>query len=164
VWRSRLVGSDGAIGEALRALVRWVEDDVAPPPTTADRFTGDSRLVLADSAPARGGVQPVVRLEVNGAARAAVSVGETVNFVADADQPPGVGTIVSATWDFEGMGNFFDQPVDAALTSIKLEAAHSYDAPGTYFPSFRIGAHRDGVEGGGFPIENCARVRVVVSD
>ena len=39
----------------------------------------------------------------------------------------------------------------------------AYDAPGTYFASFRVQAHRDGGQGQGPRIENNARVRVVVT-
>jgi hypothetical protein len=164
VWRSRMVGYDGAVRDALVSLVRWVEDGVAPAPTTTYRYTSDSGLVLAASAAERGGVQPVVRAEANGGLRAEVRAGEPVAFTGFAEQPPGAGTIVSARWDFEGVGDFshaHDIKGDAA--SARVEAAHTYDKPGVYFASFRVGAHRDGAKGKGLPIENGARVRVIVS-
>jgi hypothetical protein len=164
VWRSRLVGYDGVIREALTSIVGWVEEGVAPAPTTTYRFSVDSGLVLAGSAAERGGVQPVVRAEANGGLRAEVRTGEPVAFTGFADQPPGTGTIVSARWDFEGVGDFaFEHDVSGDPASIKLEASHTYSKPGTYFASFRVGAHRDGRSGKGLPVENAARVRVVVS-
>jgi hypothetical protein len=163
VWRSRLVGYDGVISEALRAVVAWVEDDVAPASTTSYRFTQDSGLVLAASAAERGGVQAVVKAEANGGARADVRAGEPVTLTGTAEQPPGTGTFVSAHWDFQGTGEFVEQPIEADATSVKVEVTHSYTEPGTYFASFRVGAHRDGTDGQGIPIENGARVRVVVS-
>jgi hypothetical protein len=163
VWRSRLIGYDGVIGEALRAIVRWVEDGTAPAPTTSYRFTGDSGLILADTATDRGGVQPVVRATANGATRAEVAVGEPVTFTGSAEQPPGTGKIVSARWDFTGTGEFVEQPLADELATLELTAVHTYDAPGTYFASFRVGAHHNGTAGRGLPVENGARVRVVVT-
>ena len=163
IWRSRLVGYDGVVCEALRSVVRWVEDDVPPAPTTTYRFSPDSRLVLADSAADRGGVQPVVRAMANGAARAEVGVGDNVSFIGTVEQPSGAGTIVSAHWDFEGVGTFSRVPIEEGSTSITVAATYSYTKPGTYFASFRSAAHRDGSSGTGLPIENGARVRVVVT-
>jgi hypothetical protein len=164
VWRSRLVDYDGVIQEALRCIVPWVEEGSLPPKSTSYHFTPDSRLMLADSAADRGGVQPVVRAEANGGVRADVTVGQPVSFTGLAEQPPGTGTIVSARWDFLGNGDFsHDHTLDADASSIKVEAAHTYDTPGTYFASFRVGAHRGGRSGRGLPVENGARVRVVVT-
>jgi hypothetical protein len=160
VWMSRLVGMSG---DALGALVHWVEDGVAPPATTSYRYTGDSGLVLAPSAAERGGIQPVAQAMVNGAVRAEVKVGEPVTFTGMAEQPPGSGTIVSARWDFLGRGDFsHEHSLEGDATTIKVEAVHAYEEPGTYFASFRVGAHRDGTKGRGLPVENGARVRVVV--
>jgi hypothetical protein len=164
LWRSRLVGYDGAVQQALVSLVSWVEDGVPPAPTTSYRYTADSGLVLAASAAERGGVQPVVRAKANGQLRADVRVGEPVAFTGYADQPPGAGTIVFARWDFEGVGEFaHEHSLQGDHPSVTVEATHAYDKPGVYFASFRAGAHRDGQAARGLPIENGARVRVVVS-
>jgi hypothetical protein len=162
VWRSRLVGYDGVVCEALRAIVRWVEDGVSPAQTTSYRFSHESKLVLADTAADRGGVQPVVRAAANGGARARVGVGETVRFIGRAEQPGGSGEFVSAEWDFEGVGVFSQMPIDAGSASISIEANHAYENPGTYFASFRVGAHYDRFGKEGLSIENVARVRIVV--
>jgi hypothetical protein len=162
-WRSRLVDYDGAIQEALRCIVAWVEDGVAPPKTTSYRYSADSGLVLADAAAERGGVQPLVWAQANGGARTEVKVGEPVTFTGLAEQPAGTGTIVSARWDFLGNGSFgHEHSLEDDMSSIKVEATHAYTQPGTYFASFRVGAHRHGTKGSGLPIENGARVRVVV--
>jgi hypothetical protein len=164
VWRSRLVGYDGAVREALLSIVAWVEEGLAPAPTTAYRFTPDSGLVLADSAAERGGVQPVVRAEVDGGLRAEVKVGQPVAFTGFAEQPPETGAIVFARWDFAGVGEVAHEHALADDSpSIRVAASHVYNKPGVYFASFRVGAHRDGRKGKGLPIENLARVRVVVS-
>jgi hypothetical protein len=40
---------------------------------------------------------------------------------------------------------------------------HGYDRPGTYFASFLVGGHRDGLEHRSPAVENVAWVRAVVS-
>jgi hypothetical protein len=163
VWRSRLVEYDGALREALTAIVAWVEDDLTPAATTSYRFSSDSRLLLAPTATDRGGVQPVAQAAANGEVRAEVKTGERVALTGTAQQPPDTGTFVRAAWDFEGSGEFVDQQIDPDATSIKVEATYVFSKPGTYFPSFRVAAHRGGADGRGLPVENNARVRVVVS-
>ena len=162
VWRSRLVGNDGVICEALRALVRWVEDGTAPSPTTSYRFTRDSGLVLADSAAERGGVQPLVWATANGGLCAQVAAGDPITLVGTAEQPPGAGSIVSVSWDFEGIGSFSEVPIEEPGSSITVEATHAYQKPGTYFASFRAAAHPDGPSGTGLLVENLSRLRIVV--
>jgi hypothetical protein len=164
VWRSRVVNTDGMVQQALVSIVEWVEQGIAPPSTTRYRISTDSGLVLAPTAAERGSVQPVVQALANGAVRTDVKVGEAVRFTGMAEQPPGTGTIVSARWDFEGIGDFGDsQDLPDESAAVKVEATHTYDRPGTYFASFRAAGHRDGNRGRGAPIQNGARVRVVVS-
>jgi hypothetical protein len=161
VWRSRLVDYDGVTAQALRDLVAWVEEGVAPPASTDYEMTTDGGITLAASAKERGGVQPVVGLTVNDAAKAEVKVGEPVRFVATADQP-GEGAIVVAEWDFLGNGDFEPRTVEGAA-SLVVEATFAYDAPGTYFPCFRAGSHRDGPTGNRPYVRNNGRARVVVT-
>jgi hypothetical protein len=165
VWSSRLVSYDGVSSQALRDVVAWVEEDVAPTFCKNYELTRDNALVLAASASERGGVQPVASALVNGSVRADVKVGETVTFSATAEQPPGMGTILKAEWDFEGRGAWATShdEVDGSSPSIVVTTTHAYDAPGTYFASFRVSAHRDGAKGAGLPVQNLNRIRVVVS-
>jgi hypothetical protein len=76
-----------------------------------------------------------------------------------------MGAVVSAEWDFEGRGQWVpaSEQIDGGSSSITATATHAYTKPGTYFPSFRVGAHRDGAKGRGEPVLNLYRVRVVVS-
>ena len=163
VWRSRLVGYEGVVRQGLVSIVEWVEEGTAPPPTTSYRYTSDGALALASTAAERGGVQPVVKAAANGALRAEVSVGEPVTFTGVAEQPPGAGAVVFARWDFYGAGDYsYEHAIETESTTVKVEVPHAFDEPGTYFASFRVGAHRDGLKGQ-VPIENLARVRVVVN-
>jgi hypothetical protein len=163
-WRSRFTGFEGVNAQALRDLVRWVEDDVSPPAGTAYHFTDSSGLVLPARAEARGGIQPVVTASANGGARADVKVGEKVQFEGSGELPIGTGSIVWARWDFEGTGDeSFENEVDGLSPGVTGQATHTYTEPGTYFAGFRVGAHREGKDGHGAAAENLARVRVVVT-
>lgn len=165
VWDSRLVSYDPVVAQALRDVIAWVEDDVAPPTYTGYQLTPDNALVLADSAAERGGVQPVVSATVNGGRRAEVKTGESVTFTGEGEQPPGMGSIVSADWDFLGRGQWQpgSESVDGGSSTISSTVTHVYDSPGTYFACFRVGAHRDGAKGRGQAVTNLHRVRVVVT-
>jgi hypothetical protein len=162
VWTSRLVNYDGVTAQALRDVVRWTEEDVAPPSYRGCFLGRDNQLVLPKTAAERGGVQPVVTAQANGSARAEVKIGEPVNFLGSAEQPLGMGTIVHAEWDFEGRGAFEAMDVNGGSASVDIKAEHAYSEPGTYFASFRVGAYRDGTTTGP-TTQNLARVRVVVT-
>jgi hypothetical protein len=165
VWLSRLVSYDGVTSQALRELVRWVEDGVAPRTYGDYEFTRDGELVLPHDAAERGGVQPVVSATANGGIRADVRAGEDVTLRGVAEQPPGAGSIAAAEWDFEGRGAwaYRDDTVDGSRSSITTTVTHVYDEPGTYFASFRVGARCDDAPASSLLIENLARVRIVVS-
>ena len=164
VWLSRMVPYDGATSQALRDLVSWVEEGAAPPSYTGYQLTRDNAVVLPATAAERGGIQPVVTAQANGGIRADIKVGEAVTFSGRAEQPPDNGAIISAEWDFEGRGTWAHKhtEVDGSSAIIEVTATHTYTKPGTYFPSFRVGAHREGSKGRGFPVQNLARTRVVV--
>ena len=163
-WNAQLVSYFGATCQALRDLVRWCEDGVAPAPGTTYEFTRDGGLVLPDTAAQRGGVQPVVTLTANGATRADVKAGDEVQLRGVATQPPGAGGIVWTEWDFEGTGrNPSRVPADRDTEVLEIEATHRFEQPGTYFVTLRAGGHRDGIKGTGLAVENLARARVVVS-
>jgi hypothetical protein len=164
VWSSRLVSYDPVSAQALRDVVRWLEEDVPPPFYTGCGLSPDNALVMPTNAAERGGIQPVVTATVDGGRRADVKVGALVSFLATAEQPPGMGSIVSAHWDFEGRRRWETvEQIDGGSGEPSVQATHVYDTPGTYFASFRAGAHRDGAKGRGEPVLNLYRVRVVVT-
>ncbi len=163
---TRLVDYGGSLEQALRDLMQWVEDGTAPPAETGYTLDTDQRLTLAPTAAERGGVQPVVHAFANGAVRADVGVGEPVTLAVEADAPAGGGTIIGVEWDFDGTGAFAESAdgVDGSRASVRLETTHAFDSPGTYFPSVRVTAHRDGdVDAAHCRLLNLGRVRVVVS-
>ena len=162
--RTHAVAYSGTVQYALRELAAWVERGVAPPPTS-DYLVKDGQVRVPAAAAARRGIQPVVHLQVNGAERTEVAVGEPVTFTAQVQVPPSPGRVVSAKWDFEGAGSYADTAeVDgAASETVDLRATHSYAIPGTYFPALRVASQREGDAGTPFARSlNLGRVRVIV--
>jgi hypothetical protein len=94
-----------------------------------------------------------------------VKVGDPVELEVRAETPAAGGSIVSIEWDFEGHGAFgFRHEVTGTDTSVRLSAMHTYQAPGTYFATARVCAHRDGTADAEFRrLPNVASARVVVS-
>lgn len=165
VWRTRLVDYAGPAKQALLDVAAWAERGIKPAGDTNYTISRNGALVLSPDAKERGGVQPVVRLSANGGERAEVKVGEPVRFQGFAEAPPEGGLIVRAEIDFLAVDEWpyqADVPAGEAK-QVTVETTYAFDKPGTYFPSLRVSARREGLKGKGLPIQNLARVRVVVS-
>ena len=65
--RSRLLDVQGCTQQAVRDLIAWVEDGVAPPVSSGYSVDDDCGVHLAGSAVERRGIQPVVTARANGA-------------------------------------------------------------------------------------------------
>src|SRR5207302_8479029 len=141
----------------------WVEEGTEPEGTNYQDDNG--RVILPDTAAARGGIQPVLDVTANGSARADITAGEAVTLEVTAGAPPGAGTIIAVEWDFDGSGTFaFRHDVDGTDNDVKLATTHTYDRPGTYFATARAVSHRDGdVNAVHRRIVNVASARVVVA-
>lgn len=152
----------GVLHQALRDLSAWVEDDVAPPPSTSYEVV-DGQVVLPDDAAARQGVQPVVTLTADGGARADVGPGAEVTLRAVAEVPRGTGVILRVEWDLDGAGRF---PVVESVEPggrVEVERPHAF-TEGTWFPTVRVTATRDGDTATPYArLQNLARARVVVT-
>lgn len=160
---SRIVSYQGVLQQALRDLAAWAEKGVPPPATTRYRLE-DGQVIVSDAASDRRGVQPVVSLRVNGAARAEVGIGQPVRFTGTITVPPGAGSLIAAEWDFDGTGTF---PANSAVmpgaATATVSISHSFQKPGTYFPALRGTSQRDGDSRTPYGrIQNLDRVRVVV--
>jgi hypothetical protein len=154
----------GVLHQALRDLSRWVEEDVAPPPST-NYDVVDGQVLVPVDATQRRGIQPVVSLTVNGDVRADASAGSELTFRAVAEVPEGTGLIVEVAWDFDGSGRFAEAESVAAATKVVVERRRSFAEAGTNFPAVRVVAQRDGDQASPFArLQNLARVRVVVGD
>ena len=152
------------IEQGLVDLARWVEDGVAP---AASNYTyQDGQVHLPTSAAQRGGVQPVITVTADGAARTDISVGGTVTLRVHAESPAAGGTIVSVAWDFDGKGTFpfSHAEIDGTKTEVTLTTSHAYDAPGTYFATALVTSQREGDVNTRYRrLQNVASARVVVS-
>ncbi|HKV05793.1 MAG TPA: hypothetical protein VJO53_11905 [Candidatus Acidoferrales bacterium] len=167
VATTRVISYQGVLQQALRDLAAWVEKGVAPPESTAYEVR-DGQIVVPSSAAARKGIQPVVTLTANGAARAEVIVGEKVQFTALIDVPPETGTLVAAEWDFEGAGDYpvagVMEHASASPSSATVRTSYAFSAKGTYFPALRATSQRQGDATTPYArVQNLGRVRVVVA-
>lgn len=159
--RANVTSFSGALQQGLRDLARWVEQGVRPSDT--GYRVEDAQVLLPDSAAERGGVQPVVEVLAEGGRRADVAAGQDVALTAVIEAPPGAGKVVSASWDFEGAGDF---PIAATFEPaelIELSASHAWSTPGTRFVGLKVALQRDGDPQTPYArVENLALVRVVV--
>jgi hypothetical protein len=166
VITTRIVNYMGVLQQALRDLSDWVEKGIAPPENTMYKVV-DSQVTVPPTAAERKGIQPVIDVKANGGERADVTVGETVEFTAVIEVPPGTGSVVSAEWDFEGAGNYpvaekFDD-TNSSFSRVTLKAVYAFSKPGTYFPALRAASQRQGDFKTRFArVQNLGRVRVVV--
>ncbi|MGC9542105.1 PKD domain-containing protein [Streptomyces sp. UG1] len=160
---TRSVSYLGVLHQALRDLSAWTESGV-PPAASTDYTICDGQVVVPPSAAARGGIQPVVDLTVDGTARADVPSGQQVTLCAVAEVPPAAGKVVAVQWDLDGDGTFpVTEDVEPA-ERVRVERRHAFAAPGTHFVTVRVRAQRDGDASAVFTrVDNIARVRVVVA-
>lgn len=161
---TRLVDFTGIYEQSLADLVNWVESGVEP---LGNNYSyADGKIILADSADERGGIQPVVKVTANGGARAEIKAGDTVTLEVDAAVAEGAGTIVSIQWDFDGAGKFpfSHKEVDGKKRALTLNTSHRFEQPGTYFVSALVHSHREGdLSATRQRVANVAQARVVVS-
>ncbi len=167
---TRTVPYTGALQQALRDVVAWVERGVSPPDETRYRVE-DAQVQLAAAAE-RKGIQALVDVKANGAERAQVRAGEAVEFTAVIEMPPNVGPVVSAEWDFDATaavvaGDEGRYPIAedfAPAQRVTLTRRHTFVRPGTYFPALRVSSQREGRADSPYArVMNLGRVRVVVT-
>jgi hypothetical protein len=164
--QTHAVAYSGTVQYALRELSAWVEHGTAPPPTS-EYWVQDGQVHVPTSAAERKGVQPVVDLKVNGAERAEVEVGEAVTFTAHIEMPPAPGKVVSAKWDFEGLGRYPDAAElgDPTSGTVQVVGTYTFAKPGTYFTALRVASQHEGNPNTPFARSlNLGRVRVVVHE
>jgi hypothetical protein len=161
-----LIEYNPLIEQSLADLAAWVEDGIEPAGTTYTYDGREGRITLPATAAERGGIQPVVQVTANGGARADVKVGEAVALEVVAEAPPAGGTIIDIAWDFDGAGGFAEKVdgIDGSKPKVAATTTHTYDAPGTYYVTALVHAHRDGdVAATSRRLPNLAQARVVVA-
>jgi hypothetical protein len=157
---TRTVSYLGVLHQALRDVARWAEAGIPPPASTSYEVV-DGQVVVPATAHERRGVQPVVTLTVDGGERAEVGVGDEVTLRAVAEVPDGTGEIVGLEWDLDGTG--YEREVVGQGARVTVERRCSFSQEGTWFPTVRVAAERDGETGTVYArIWNLARARVVV--
>ena len=81
--------------------------------------------------------------------------------------PPAPGRVVSAKWDFEGVGTYPDTAElgDPTSETVHVATTHAFSKPGTYFPTLRVASQRERNPSTPFARSlNLSRVRVVVNE
>jgi hypothetical protein len=160
---------NGLLQQALLDVSAWVEKGVAPA-TTSNYRIDDGQVVIPATADERKGIQPVVRATANDGKRADIAAGKTVSFKVTVDIPEGMGQLVLAEWDFDGSGAFA-HTVDlsgAKVTNngnhVEFTSQHTFEKPGTYFPTVRVASQRKGDKETPYTrVRNLDRTRVVVA-
>lgn len=156
----------GVLQQALRDLSSWVEKGIAPPGNTNYEVV-NGQVVVPLQAAARMGIQPTIVVKVNGSESISIHKNKAVVFTAVIELPPNTGKVVSATWDFEGVGKFPVAskliPGKAGSTAVSVKATYTFTKSGTYFPVLQVAAQRQGDKQTPYTqIKNLGRVRVVV--
>lgn len=167
---TRVVSYLGVLQQALRDLSQWVENGIAPAPSTSYQIE-KGQVLTPMQARDRKGIQAIVNASVNGEKQAIVRKSEAVKFSAKVEIPVSTGYLVSAAWDFDSSGEFKTQ-VDLSQakfsedgTQVEFSTAHRFDQAGTYFPSLRIATQREGDSSTAFArIQNIDRVKVSVRE
>lgn len=158
-----LINYQPVIEQCLVDLAAWVEQGIEPAGSAFEYR--DGKITLPATAADRGGIQAVVTATANGAARVEVRVGELVTLAMQAELPPGAGTIIGVSWDFDGSGTYPESSkVDGTASKVELSVTHRFHEPGTYFATVLVESHREGdVNATARRIPNLAAARVVVS-
>ena len=159
---AQIVDFIGTYEQHLRDLSAWVEKGTEPPKATNYTIV-NGQVAVPSPANERHGIQPAVHLETNGLTMAKVRVGEPVSFLAHAEVPRGMGSLVKVEWDFYGNGSYVSIGIEAQQSSIQIRVDHSYMDAGVYLPVVRVTAHRRGDTNTPFAlVKNLARNQVVV--
>jgi hypothetical protein len=159
-----LVDYGPVIEQTMVDLIDWVEHGVDPAATTYEYH--DGKVTLPESAAERGGIQPVVRLTVDGSDRADIAVGAEVTLHVRAEMPAGSGTIVSIELDVDGSGSYPIklEAIDGTQSVVEQELTHRFDQAGTWFVTALAHGHRDGDTATPFRrLPNLDQVRIVVA-
>ncbi|MEW9856374.1 hypothetical protein [Novosphingobium sp. M1R2S20] len=160
---NRIVSYVPVLQQALRDVALWAEKGIAPPAST-NYTIEEGQVRVPANAGERKGIQPVVKLTVNGGDTVKVRAGQPVTFKGSIAVPPEAGYVTSADWDFTGEGTFTEPAkLPARKRTVEVEATHTFAKPGTVFVAFRGMSQREGDADDPYrQIRNLDRVRVVV--
>ena len=153
----------GILHQALLDVAAWCENGISPRPST--RYTvEDGQVIVPETAPERGGLQPVVEAYAEGSKCIRVKAGTKVHFTAVITAPDEEDRISRVIWDFEGISDFSHPEIltDGGVRE-EVSACHVYDKAGTYFPVIKAASSRKGSAEDIFvQCKNLDRLRVIV--
>jgi len=165
---TEIVSYVGCLHQALLDLSNWVEKGIDPAPNTNYQVV-DGQVVVPATAKERCGIQPVPCLTVNGKKRADIKKGQKVTLKAVVDIPPGMGRLVNAEWCVDNSKQYTRKTASTKMkvskdgSQVELSTIISYDQTGTYFPTIKVSAERQGDASRIYTYaQNLDRVRVVV--
>lgn len=163
---TKVANVGGILNQTLLDLAGWVERGAIPLPSTRYKLDAMNQIELPKSAEERGGLQPLVELQANGAARARVTVNQPVTLTARITMPPRSGKFVRYAW-YLGTPDYKFEPVvelPRPRTTFEVKRTISFATPGDYPITLRVEGERNGVSNVNVTtyLQNVARVRVEV--
>jgi hypothetical protein len=163
---TKMASVGGILNQTLLDLAAWAERGVPPLPSTRYSRDAMNQIVLPENAAVRRGLQPLVTLTANGAARVEVGLRQPVTLAARLEMPPRAGKIVQYAWYLGAPDHVFEPvvPLPKSQTALTVKRTVSFDTPGEYSITLRVEGQRDGTNAvnGTTLLQNVARVRVVV--
>lgn len=163
---TKIASVGGVLNQALLDLAAWAERGVPPLPSTHYIRDAMNQIVLPEKAAMRRGLQPLVALTANGAARVEVGLRQPVTLAARTEMPPQAGKIVQYAWYLGAPDHSFEPIVQLSKPrrALVVKRTVSFDAPGEYSITLRVEGQRNGLNAvnGTTLLQNVARVRVVV--
>lgn len=163
---TKMASVGGILNQTLLDLAAWAEQGVPPLPSTRYSLDAMNQIVLPGKAAMRRGLQPLVTLTANGAARVEVGLRQPVTLAAKLEMPPHAGKIVQYAWYLGAPDHAFEPAVQLSKprTALNVKRTVRFDTPGEYSITLRVEGQRDGtnVVNGTTLLQNIARVRVVV--
>jgi hypothetical protein len=153
----------GIFNQSLIDMIAWVEQGIAPPPSS--RFTIElGQIVLAPQAAGRLGLQPVINLSANGNVdRATVGVNQPVNLAAKLQMPPTTGKITQFSWAVNGATEAATVlPTPQPL--VNVTRTFTFATPGNYIIRLNVNGQRNGIAAPADQTlaQNFKEIRVVV--
>jgi hypothetical protein len=161
---SFLIGFGGIWLQALVDLMNWVEKDLPPAPSTRFSVDEHNQVRVSQSASERHGIQPVVRLTVNGTDHATISVNQKVTLTGTIETPALAAKILQYDWYLGGSPVQYEAPtvLHTPKPLVDVSRTVSFAKPGTYELTLRATANRNGASDYWTNMQNLARVQIIV--
>lgn len=155
-------GEWGIFQQSIQDLMAWVEQGIAPPPSTRYSIQ-NGQVIPAPRAADRYGLQPVMNLTVNGGSRVEVGVNQPVQLAALMEMPPQAGKIVRYQWTVDGTEEAWTN-LSTPKLRLDVDREIAFPEDGSYLIRLTVNGQRDGLldPADQTLLRNFAEVRVVV--